>query len=620
MARIPGLPREWVAVDGTVIDLSVVPDGPPGPPDQHDFTPYQKNWLYWASEVYRYRIERLKATEGLIPGLDAAKERARERERCRVHGAKYFITTWCWVHETRDEELRHYPWVDPALGGWIPAIMFSFQCDLLDWLDRRMASSGAGRNGAGSKSRDMGFTWMFMLWTTHGFLFKKPFIAHCLSRNEDIVDTMGDIGSMIERSAAQLVEDRANMNLPYWMLPEGWSASEHRKVRHITSPVSRNGIHGESTNTKAGRSQRASVIGVDEVNFIEHDKIKKIRAGLMSTSPHVIMWSSESVEESELFQEWKASLKGREPDAVIELDYWLHPFHDLNWLRSMEEAYEDDPEAFAREVLRDPYLGFGGWMYPESREMGTVDAALWEPKDHEHAYIYLGIDPGLADETAVHWVLHDPVCGADVVIHSFETTNREPAEFIAALIAGVDPLDHPEFYFSPNAQETMEWVRTIPEPKFIFGDPYGFREHAGKDDSWYARMRLWWASHNPRLNAMTNKPNVYPIVANTKAFQGKDARSFQARRQALMRWMRMKLLFVDSREVRWTLHCIQNSRWDVSDKPRATEQKDAKHDKYSHRRSALEYMAVNVEVIDFMGSEVARDRKYRPGTRERVAA
>src|SRR5690606_33665786 len=171
-----------------------------------------------------------------------------------------------------------YPWVREEHSGWIPAILFAFQCDLIDWLERRMASRGAGRNGAGSKSRDMGFTWIFMLWVTHGFLFKQPFIAHCLSRNEDVVDTMGDISSMIERSAAQLVDHSANMNLPYWMLPTGWNAAEHRKVRHITSPHNRNGIHGESTNTKAGRSQRASVIGVDEVNFIEHEKIKRIRA------------------------------------------------------------------------------------------------------------------------------------------------------------------------------------------------------------------------------------------------------------------------------------------------------------------------------------------------------
>jgi hypothetical protein len=619
MARIPGLPRDWVAADGSIVDLSIVPDGPNAAPDLIDFAPFQENFITWASEVNRYRRFRLLATEGHIHGLDSEKERAKERERCRVHGAKYFITTWCWVHETRGEELRHYPWYDPSLGGWIPAILFAFQCDLIDWFERRMASEGTGRNGAGSKSRDMGFTWMFMLWVTHGFLFKRPFIAHCLSRNEDVVDTIGDISSMIERSASQLVEDRTNMNLPYWMLPDGWS-SEHRKTRHITSPESRNGIHGESTNTKAGRSQRASVIGVDEVNFIEQDRIKKIRAGLMSTSPHVFMWSSESIEEHELFQEWKASLSANVPDALIELDYWLQPFHDLRWLRSMEEAYEDDPEAFAREVLRDPHQGFGGWMYPDAREMGTVNAEEWEPKEHGHGVIYLGIDPGLDDETAVHWVLHDPVCGSDVLINSYETGHRESAEFIAAIISGANPDDHPEFGFSHKDRELMEWVRSIPQPKMIFGDPYGFREHAGKDDSWYARMRLWWGAHNPKTHPMTGKPMIYPIVANTKTFQGQDARSYQARRQSLSRWMRMKLLFADTPEVKWTLHCIQNSRWDVSDRPRSTVQKDAKHDRFSHRRSALEYVATNIEVLDFMSSDVAKDRKYRPGTRTKAAA
>jgi len=625
MAVIPGLPRKWETVDGTFVDLSAVPAAPPSEPDKIDFKPYQDAWVSWASEVYRWRLFRLKATEGLIPGLSAEKERAIELERCRIHGAKYFITTWAWVHETRDEELSHYPWYDPALGGWIPAILFAYQCETIDWFERRMKARGSGRNGAGSKARDMGFTWMFMLWVTHGFLFKTPFTSLCLSRNEDVVDTMGDISSMIERAAAQLVESSTNMNLPGWMLPNGWNGREHRKVGHITSPASRNAIHGESTNTKAGRSQRSSVIGVDEVNFIDHDKIKKIRSGLMNTSPHVFMWSSESIEESEIFQDWKKALKARDPDAVIELDYWLHPFHDQRWLDSMREAYEDDPEGFAREVLRDPYIGFGGWMYPDTRtpeweEEHIVPALDWLPQNHEHATIYIGIDPGLADETALHWVLHDPVCNQDVLIKSFETTDRHPAEWIAAVIAGVDPDAHAGFHFSHQVRDLMEWVRTIPQPKMLFGDPYGYRPHAGqmigtqaKDDSWYSRMRLFWAEHNPNINELTGKPNVYPIIVNQK----NDARSYQGRRQALMRWARTKLLFADDPEVLYTLKAIQNSKWEVSDKPRSTEQKDAKHDRWSHRRSAAEYLAVNFETLGHMESAVARDRTYRPGSRNR---
>src|SRR5690606_11867672 len=138
-----------------------------------------------------------------------------------------------------------------------------------------------------------------------------------------------------------------------------------------------------------------------------------------------------------------------------------------------------------------------------------------------------------------------------------------------------------------------------PQPKMIFGDPYGFRSHAGKiagssakDDSWYSRMRQWWMDNNPNVNPATNKPMVYPIIANTKNESG-DTRTYQARRQALMRWMREKLIFVDTPEVAHTLKAIQNSRWEVKE-TRVSEQKDAKHDRWSHRRSALEFAAVNI--------------------------
>jgi hypothetical protein len=280
----------------------------------------------------------------------------------------------------------------------------------------------------------------------------------------------------------------------------------------------------------------------------------------------------------------------------------------------MIERFDGDMEAFSREVLRDARSGFGGWMYPTFRDMGFVSSSEWEPKDHEHASIYLLIDPGLSDATAMHWVLADPVCRHDVVIKSYESTNREDAEYIASIIAGANPDDYPKFFYSPRIRELLEWVRSIPEPKMAFGDPYGYRTHAGNDDSWYQRIIRWLAENNPRLNPITGKPNVYPFVVKTKSVAG-DARSYQTRRQALMKWGRERLLFTDDPEVRATLHAIQNSRWDDDDRPRATEQKDAKHDKYSHRRSAMEYGAVNMQIIEHMESPAGKNRKYQKGTR-----
>lgn len=164
----------------------------------------------------------------------------------------------------------------------------------------------------------------------------------------------------------------------------------------------------------------------------------------------------------------------------------------------------------------------------------------------------------------------------------------------------------------------MAWIRNLDRHgmrvRRVCGDPYGRQSRAGPnaqgvDDSWYGRMIRWWEINNP-VKDEYDQPRVIPILTNWSV---KDARSFQGRRQAMMHWLRSGLQFNDTPQVRQTLLALQRTRWFENEK-RITEQKDTYHDIYSHRRSAMEYGAVNRE--EFLWT--AGDRPSE-GRREQIA-
>jgi hypothetical protein len=621
--RIYGLPTDWVNVAGETVDLSIVPPGPSGPEDS-DLPEKTVNWLQWGIELMLFRKKRIMETEGMVDGVDPNRERAIEILRCRRDPA-YFVAVWCHTYEYRPEELTNYPWYNDRFQGWLPFIPMPYQVAMIRWFDRRFESVNNTPNGAVSKSRDMGATEVLTKWGLHGFLFRSPFHVKFVSRMGDLVDQPGNLDSMMERVASHLIDTPQNMCLPGWMIPEGFSKDRNRKERLITHPTLRNMASGEATTSRTGRGGRASVIFIDEYNFIKD--LKAVLAATQNTSRHVIGNSSESVEETDAGITWREAMAAKDPDAVFVIEYWMHFFHDNMWLETMRDRYGDDEHAFLREVLRMAEAGFGGWMYPEARAMQVIEEtrnAFIRPTKEEmpyahgdHSKIYWGIDPGINDKTAIWIVMHDPICGRDTVLYSWEFDNRESAEYIAAVLCGIKYDDagrweykwqNPEtqkwevkydFYFPPKIQEFMQFLNAIPEPTTIFGDPHGTNDHAGRDDGWFPRMMKFWKAHNPKGN------RVYKITVNWNP----EGRSYQGRRLAMKAWLPRLDFNGDTRTAARALEALQKSRWDDdTDKPRQNVQKQAKHDQWSDLRTAGEYLAVNLEHITAI-----EDRKKRDG-------
>ena len=613
--RIYGLPTDWVNVAGDLVDLSLVPIPPSGPNDPDI---YEKTvaFMQWGVELMFYRKKVIMETEGFVEGVDPNKARAIEMLRCKRDPA-YFIAVWCHTYEYRQQEIANFPWYNAKFQGWLPFIPMPYQVSMIRWIDRRFALPA---NGAISKSRDMGATETVTKWALHGYLFRAPFHAKFVSRMGDLVDQPGNLDSMMERVASHLIDTAQNMCLPGWMLPEGFSAHGYRKERLITHPTQRNMLSGEATTSRTGRGGRASVIFLDEYNFIK--TLRQVLAATQATSSCVIGLSSESVEETDAGITWREEMSAKDLDSVFIIDYWMHFFHDAEWLEVMRTRYGDDEHAFNREVLREAESGFGGWMYPEARAMQVIEEtrnAFLRPSKEEvpyahgdHSKIYWGIDPGINDKTAIWVVMHDPICGRDTVLYSWEFEDRQSAEYIAAALCGVpydedgrwvylDPYTREpkyDFFFPPKVQELMQFLNSIPEPTAIFGDPHGTNDHAGKDDGWFPRMMKFWKEHNPKGN------RVYKITVNWNA----EARSYQGRRLAMKAWLPRLDFNGNTRTAARALEALQKSRWDDDPtNPRQNLPKTAKHDQWSDLRTAGEYLAVNLEHIHAIEERRKRD-------------
>jgi hypothetical protein len=348
--------------------------------------------------------------------------------------------------------------------------------------------------------------------------------------------------------------------------------------------------------------------------------LKQKLAAIRPSAAHTIVISSPSVESGEDFEELCASLAEVDPDCVLELGWWLHPYHDLVWYEQKREEFKNDPEGFAREYELNAYAGYGGWYYPNAQEIDIWPERIsYEPGNP----LYVGIDPGDADDCAIHWIMCNGADGWDALLESYERSGPPP-EHYGAIILGCDPDEiedsFPALRFTALDRELMAWTRTLPQP-VLCGDPAGSQRHAG--DSWYDKLQRFALDHNPRKHAGTGRGQPLTILINTSnAGRHNSTRSLggdQGRRVTTMNWL-PRLRFNDTPEVRRTLYAIQRSRFEPDDRPRMAEQKRPVHDALSHRRSALEYVAVNLDVARLVrgrttGYDAARGTRDKPSKR-----
>jgi hypothetical protein len=575
VTRIEGLPEHLCVV-------------PPAPNNEYDPDGDAKRaaWQAWSFGLVQYRIARRKE---LHEHPDLIKI---EMRKCTFSVA-YFMAVWGCIFEP-----RHDP-ENGILGGDKPWLPFEVQIQLLDWINQCMNSSGTDRDGIVSKCRDMGATWTMCLYLTHGWLFKYPFNALLLSRNQSLVDSKSD-DSMFSK-----IEFILN-NLPAWMMPAGFSLKDKRYNSELMlmNPETRAQIKGESTNSNAGRSGRYTLIVVDEAAFVP--ELSHVWAGLGATTFHRFAVSSESLKEGPTF--WNLGVNNKNPvgkkPALFEMNWWDHPLHTVEWLNAERDRYaaNNQMDEFEQEYMRNPRAGDRNWVYPYASslqidsEVGLIDMG----------HLYASIDPGQRDQTAIVWIQEQGDKFA--VVGAYESSGK-PAAFYVSIITGVPDFTAEWVYTSADLQ-FMEWTAKLPTQYLrngsFFGDVSGHSVFGATMDSFYSVLE--------KGGIFVNKDRMPDGQA---IGYRREARTHKGRQEAL-RSMLPSFTFSNDYNAPYALRCLQENKYPPETGNAMTESRAAKHDDSSHIVTAFEYFAVHRKMAHSMDllSEKRQKRRGEQNSRD----
>jgi hypothetical protein len=541
---------------------------------------FRDAWKAWRDEVIALRYHLFNAC------TDNPEMQARELAICEADPA-YFVAMYCWIDEPRP---RHGE--DP----YKPFIPSAAQVDYVQWMHRHIASPEPF-DGYTSKSRGWGATRIVVAGVvTYGWRF-RTWRGLVVSRKEDLVDKPLDLNSML--GYADFVID----HLPPWMIPEGYDPRYHRLRNMIKNPATGSQVTGESTTTKAGRGARATYAIVDEAAFVP-DFVMTIGT-LSGTTDHRFALSTEAFEEGfEWFNAWKNY--EHDPDKVKQLNWWDNPWFDEYWLAEEEARWEHDPDGFVREVMRDPYAGFGQAVYPIAADLPAIDFT-WDPD----AYLLVGIDWGRADDTAIVFAQFTGT-GDDRKLVWLECykKNLMPGEFYAHILTGIPPEQGDACWvywdevqwergrrltFTDRDKAVMRWLRQVdPSRLRVFCDPSGANKDSG-GLSWVMRLLI----ESKRLRQRADGPAGRGIACIYKEL---FARTDHTSARSGLRKILPNTVFAEINEHTGSESANKELRLDFRNyrfnEPgdKATGQPTPIHDEHSHAVKAAEALANYIDL------------------------
>lgn len=546
-------------------------------------------WLGWRDRVRAYRELRRR---------QAANDREIQRIEWNLceRDPAYWMIMYGVIFEPR--EIADLP------PMWYPWVLFPFQIKTIRWIQHVMKQSRNGRgDGVAEKSRDMGLSWLFCGYMAHQWLFAPAFIGGVVSRNANAVDQTNDSDSLFFKIRSNLAlqpQVPDELKLPEWMRPKGMAPEMSTKA-HIAHPTKTNIIQGESTTEMSGVGGRATMRLVDEAaRFAQFGETWANQAAV--TTHRFAISSADTIAPRfrELTDLGREGLEDEDMYApsYLRLDWWVHPFHDREWFENERARFTDQAE-FEREYEISYSAGSGDAVYPRfsSVELGEF------PYSPTLGTLYCAIDPGVRDPTAVIWIQEDPITKRFRVVDSFEGRGGEDARFIASVmvgvpISGVGGYDYGSY---PGLYDLMDWTASLNRPVVYFGDPAGTHRGGDGKTTFYEALR----NESAALTAKRNIIHVRTVTAN-------NARSHMKRKNALSA-LAYRLDFNNSAGANAVLTSLKESRYPERKEGRGyvTEVLEPLHDVFSHRRTAMEFWAVNMEVEErVQKSSVARPARF----------
>lgn len=284
---------------------------------------------------------------------------ALESEVCR-RDIEHWINKHVWTYDPR---------LSPST---IPFDLFPIQVDFLKWLQER---EDASEGGIVEKSRDMGVTWLACAYAVHGWLYRDGFACGFGSRKLELVDTLDDLDSILEK--CRFILD----NLPKWMLPKGFSRRNHANHCKIFNPENGSTITGEGGDN-IGRGGRQSIYFVDESAFLEHPA--RIESSLSATTECRIDVSTPNGPGNPFAQR---RFSGALP--VFTLHYRDDPRKTPEWIAKKKKELSN-PVIWASEWEIDYTASIEGICIPAEWVRAAVN--LLPNEEYAHGPIVAGLD------------------------------------------------------------------------------------------------------------------------------------------------------------------------------------------------------------------------------------
>jgi len=312
-------------------------------------TPSSSDTVRWSPEQ-RADTLTVEIRRRILLALDL-NEHAVDRAAMLAHYANApldWIADWAWTYDPR---------IRKPLPKRQPLMLWEKQRDLVTWTLERIR---VGENGLLKKARDVGASWVFCAIAAWMFLFEPETAITFGSRKQELVDKKGDPKALFSK-----IRDLLDA-LPVWMLPHGYSRTEHDNYLRLVNPANGSTVTGEAGDNM-GRGGRSTVYFLDEFAFVP--RASSVDAAVNDNAGSVVYLST-SNGVGTLFHQ-------KEQSGHLPLFYFFwrdDPRKDDAW--KAQKLLDIGPTAFAREHEGDDGAALDNIMIPPPWVMAAVDLEL----------------------------------------------------------------------------------------------------------------------------------------------------------------------------------------------------------------------------------------------------
>lgn len=470
----------------------------------------------------------------------------------------HFINNWAWTFDPRKHEAH------------LPFTLYDYQLETIKWLEERFNNNEVG---VIEKSRDMGATWMIVVWAIHKWLFNSGFTCLFGSKTE------GDVDDQSIDSIFGKVRYILN-SLPTFLKPDMSMRINTKRdsdsYLSIVNPITGNEISGDSANSNFGRSGRRSVVFLDEYAFVESSD--KIWSAISEVS-NVIIPVSTANGKGNMFYDLRS--KGTVP--VLSLHWSKHPHKDRAWYDAKKKTME--PHQIAQELDIDYSSSKSGRVYKRFDKQYHVAKDIIYPNPLFEQFVTL--DFGIADPTAMILGQIDP--NGFVEIYGCYDTTDQDIEFFFPMFRGARPAKELWMLLPKYEQERIDkFLRKVfidkasgefnPLEFTYYGDFAGTQRSANNRRSVRERLKTE-AGINLKVSSQQD------FATRIQAFDG----LLKLRENKTTAEVSSKFLI--SPDCDRVIDSIMNYVWNKEDVNDANLK--PKHDWASHYVTALEFFAIN---------------------------